>query len=115
MLERINILKNTSVRGKPVFPGDVLVVGEDIDRTDASILKGYGLAEPAKEPIKEPIARNEESREEKILEAACAVMEEGVSLTKQGKPEVAAMEELLEFDITAAERDEAYNNIEKGE
>lgn len=45
---RIEILKNTSIKGAPVQIGRVL----NVDKIDAQILIGYGLAKPYIETIK---------------------------------------------------------------
>ena len=46
-----------------------------------------------------------------LIDAARAAIDAG-DITKDGKPEVRAIEEILGRDITAAERDEAWNKIE---
>ena len=42
---KVRILKNTSVKGEPCSPGEVM----DLDDADAGILISYGMAEPVKE------------------------------------------------------------------
>lgn len=48
---------------------------------------------------------------EEILEAAKAAIEAG-DVTQSGKPTVEAIEEILGKDVTASERDEAWEKIE---
>ena len=55
-----------------------------------------------------------EERAEGILEAAKAAIEAG-DVTKDDKPEVKAIEEILGHDITAEERDLAWEKILKAE
>jgi len=53
-----------------------------------------------------------EERKAKILAAAKMCVDEE-KVIGSGKPDVKAMIELLEFDITAAERDEAWDELQK--
>ena len=114
----ITITRSTGVKGKPVEPGDVLTVGKDLDVADARSLLSYKHAELVALPEKvEPPPKEETAEERKanILEATRMVLESGENLTQGGKPEVKAVEAILGYDITAAERDEAMEVLEAEE
>lgn len=83
---------------------------EDADRLVKNNPRTFKIIGTQKEP-EEPA----ESRMDKIIEAAKLIIEEGVRITKLGKPEVEAMEELLGFEVSAVERDEALDIMKAGE
>lgn len=117
--DEIRITAETSIKGVPAHPGEEnKIVGKDIDAADARILIQYKLAEhiphEPPEPPAPPVPEGE-ARKVLILNAVRTILTEGEALTQKGLPEVDAIEELLGFDITADERNEAMDIIKKEE
>lgn len=55
---RILILRQTTIAGKPAFPGDVV----EVTAQDARYLMARGKAEAAQDPIPQPVASKPRTR-----------------------------------------------------
>ena len=97
--------------------GDEVEVGQTVSlsKKDAAPLLACGAIRDPRAVDVEVVVEAEATREEQIVEGVKAMMAEdpekgqAALWTKAGKPEVKAIEKMVGFDITAAERDAAWD------
>lgn len=115
----MQVITNATFRcGKPGKP-KVVPLGTRCELSDLAIAEAeyprylaIGVLKPAPDELTVP-ASTESSREERILVATREILAAGgEGLTAEGKPKVEAVEDLLGFDISAEERDAAFEAIQ---
>ena len=98
--------------GMPHYREPVMYPDDRFTKEELEILKGEPMLtiEPVKKVELEIKIDDPAKEKEGLLEAAKKAIEVG-KVTRSGKPTVEAIEAILGRDITAKERDEAYEQL----
>lgn len=85
----------------------------NLSEEEAKSLIDEGYALPLTDKTKPVLEKNQVDREAEILDAVRILIDENdrSKLIASGAPSVEALEDLLGYDITSAERDTAYEQV----
>ena len=104
---KIKIISNVIIDGRVVSPGSEQarqIEQNDFDDAQGQNLIRIGCACRISDPDKDSVNLTD------LIQAAELAIEQD-RVTKDGLPEVKAMEEILGYDITAAQRDQAFEAL----
>lgn len=112
--KKIILLKSAGYLGKLHLPGSTQdwpkgIADELIDKEAADPVLNVA-ADAGPDTRSDAGSKTDDSRFEKIIFAVQDVIESG-EVNKDGSPNVEAMEDLLGFNITAEERDKAWETL----
>lgn len=113
---KIKTIITLHANGKVYSPGSVLDLNDD--EAERIISRGFADREN-KEPTSDEPAAQEKTQQPKVVPTledivdAIAALDLAKDFGKNGKPNVDAIEDLLDANITAAQRDEAWEIFQK--